>query len=451
MGFLTSVPSSLVVFIIGLALFVVLCFTKVPRIFSVVLCSLIFAFGIADTFLNTIFTTLLEGAVSVIKSYLMASLSGALVGCAMSATGCANALANAILKLVGKKRGLLAVQLVAAIVCASGALGHTFIVLPIALAIARECNYSRGIAMMLYVSQVQIIQWSLVGIPGLPNLLPAEILGCTIYEHPIMSITGCLVAEILIYFIALAFERNDKKHNKGFELTPEVNVFKTPDVIPEDQLPSVWFSLLPMIFMIGGSLLLSNLGMASTPAAVCSQVFTVIFLVITRRNHWVSTMPGVKSKMEELGQSMMNIVPMIIITGFIGGMGTVISSMVWYEPGIEWALGLNMSPYLLAFVVVAIICFITSDGIAGMQMFLSTMGERFMSIPGINIGALHRVITSTACTVESMPWTAGCYNYNAYYGLSVKTGWKYHFIGTVGITTFLAVFFVVWSSIAWPC
>ena len=50
-----------------------------------------------------------------------------------------------------------------------------------------------------------------------------------------------------------------------------------------------------------------------------------------------------------------------------------------------------------------------------------------------------------------MPWTAGCYNYCTYFGISVKTGWKYHFFGTVLITTFLALFFVVWSSIAWPC
>lgn len=114
-------------------------------------------------------------------------------------------------------------------------------------------------------------------------------------------------------------------------------------------------------------------------------------------------------------------------------------------------MNLQTSPYLLAFIVLAIICFITADGIAGMQLFLNTMSAQFIAIPGINLGALHRIVSATACTVESMPWTAGCYNYCTYFGISVKTGWKYHFFGTVLITTFLALFFVVWSSIAWPC
>lgn len=451
MGIFATFQGSLVIFFFGLALFVFLCFTDLPRIYSVIICVLIFSIGITQNPLLTVFTTLLEGTTSVIQSYLFASLAGACVGCAMSATGCANTLANFILRLVGEKNGILAIQLVAALVCASGALGHTFIVLPVALAIARRCNLHRGVAMMLYVSQVQIIQWSLVAIPGLPNLLPAGILGVTIYEHPVMSITGCLVAEILIFIIANLFARNDKKKGKGFEEKAEINVFKTPDLIPEEMLPPVWFSLLPMVFMIGGSLLLSNLGLGSTAAAVCAQAFTVVFLVITRRNYWTPTMPNMKNKVAELNQSMMNILPMIVTTGFIGGMGSVISSMVWYEPALDWALSLDLSPYLLAGVVIMIVCFITSDGISGMQMFLSTMGEQFMAIPGIDLGALHRVITSSACTVESMPWTAGCYNYNAYYGMTVKTGWKYHFIGTVGITLFLAFFFIIWSTIAWPC
>lgn len=447
----SSVPVSLIVFIIGLALFVFLCFTDVPRIFSVLLCCLIFCLGISQSWITTIFTTLFEGTTAVIKAYLAASISGAAIGCAMAASGCANSLASHIIKWLGKSRGVLVILIVSALVCASGALGHTFIILPIALAVARECNFSRGIAMMLYVSQVQIIQWSLVGIPGLPNLMPAEFLGCSIYEQPVMSITGVVIAEVLMVVIAKMFEKRDRKLGKGFEEVAEVNIIATPEQVPDDKLPSFWFSLIPLVLMIGGSLLLSKLGLASTPAAVISQVVTVVFLLITRGKVWLTTIPESKNKLDEFGQSIARIFPMIITTGFIGGMGTVIASMNWYGPGLEWALSLKASPYLLAFIVIAVICFITSDGIAGMQMFLSTMADRFLAIPGINVGCLHRVITSTACTVESMPWTAGCYNYCSYFGITVKKGWKYHFIGTVGITLFLAIFFVIWSTIAYPC
>ena len=86
------------------------------------------------------------------------------------------------------------------------------------------------------------------------------------------------------------------------------------------------------------------------------------------------------------------------------------------------------------------------EGVLGEDSEIFAIKKRLLAL-----GALHRIVSATACTVESMPWTAGCYNYCTYFGISVKTGWKYHFFGTVLITTFLALFFVVWSSIAWPC
>lgn len=451
MAFLTSTAGSLIVFVIGLAIFIVLCFTKVPRIFSVLLACCVLALGIDAQWTVSMFTTLITGAGTVIKTYLPTTLSGAAVGTALAASGCANCIAETIMNVVGKKRGALVIMLVSFLVCASGALGHTWVVLPIALSVCRVSDTPRGVALLAYVSQVQIVQFSLVGIPGLPNLMPAEFLGCTIYETPVMSIVGVLIAEIMVYIICEAFTRHERKKGSGFEVTPEVDFYKTPEERSNEEMPPFLFSLLPLVFMIGGSVLLNQVfKFGNTPSAILPQLFTVFFLLITCRKTWKATIPS-ENRMEELFKSLERTFPMIITTGFIGGMGTLIAGMSWYEPGISWAFSLKASPYLLAFIVVALICFITSDGIAGMQMFLSTMSERFLSIPGINVGALHRVVTSTACTVESMPWTAGCYNYCTYFGISVKTGWKYHFFGTVLVTTFLALFFVVWSSIAWPC
>lgn len=451
MAFATSTAGSLIIFAIGLVIFIVLCFTKVPRIFAVLLAACLLAFGVDASWTTSMFTTLFSGVTSVVGSYLPTTLSGAAVGTALAATGCASRIARTITNVVGPKRGALAIMMVSFLVCASGALGHMWVVLPVALVICRESNVPRGVALLAYVSQVQIVQFNLVGIPGLPNLMPAEFLGCTIYEVPVMSIVGCLVAEVLVFFVCEFFVRYEHKKGSGFEETPEVDVYKAPEARKEDQMPGFLFSLLPLVFMIGGSILLNQgFGMSNTPAAIIPQVFTTVFLLITCRKYWQKTIPS-SNRMEELFKAMERTFPMIITTGFIGGMGTLISNMSWYNVGIEWAFSLNASPYLLAFIVVAIICFITSDGIAGMQMFLSTMSAQFLAIPGINVGALHRVVTSTACTIESMPWTAGCYNYCSYFGITVKTGWKYHFFGTVVITTFLALFFVVWSSIAWPC
>lgn len=451
MAFLTSTAGSLTIFAIGLAIFIVLCFTKVPRIFAVLLAACVLALGVDAEWTISMFTTLFSGITAVIGSYLPTTISGAAVGTAMAATGCANRIARTITKAIGPKHGALAIMLVSFLVCCSGALGHMWVVLPVALVICRESNIPRGVAMLAYLTQVQIVQFSLTAIPGLPNLMPAEFLGCTIYEEPVMSIVGCLIAEVMVYFVCQGFVHMERKKGNGFEEVPEIDIYKAPDPRTEEEMPSFIFSLLPIVFMIGGSILLNQVvGLGNTPSAIIPQVFTTAFLLITCKKYWQQTIPS-ENRMEEIFKSMERTFPMIITTGFIGGMGTLIAAMAWYEPGIEWAFSLNASPYLLAFIVVAIICFITSDGISGMQMFLSTLTDKFLAIPGINVGALHRVIVSTACTVESMPWTAGCYQYCSYFGISVKKGWKYHFFGTVLTTTFLALFFVVWSSIAWPC
>lgn len=450
MAFLTSTTGSLLIFVLGLLVFIVLCFTKVPRIFSVLFACCILAFGIDAEWTTSIFATLLEGTGSVIKAYLMSTLCGAAMGYCMAASGCANRIAETVMNVVGRQRGALVIMIVSFLVCCSGALGHTFIILPIALAVARVSNIPRGVALLAYVSQVQIVQFSLVGIPGLPNIMPGEFLGTNIYAGGVMSIVGVAIAEVITFIICQAFVRHERKKGNGFEAVPEVNFFTTPEERKLEELPSFVIAIIPLIIMIGGSMVLTKLGFANTPSALIPQIITIFYLLLTCQKTWIATNNG-QGKMEQMFISMQASATMIITTGFIGGMGYLISNMSWYDTGISWAFNLNASPYLLAFIVVALICFITSDGIAGMQMFLSTMSDRFISIPGINLGALHRIVSSTACTVESMPWTGGCYSYCSYFGISVKTGWKYHFFGTVAITTFLALFFVVWSSIAWPC
>lgn len=130
MEFLTSTAGSLIIFVIGLAIFIALCFTKVPRIYAVLLAVLVFAFGINAEWTTSLFTTFLGGTVTVIQSYLFTTLSGAAVGCALAATGCANRIAETVMNLVGRQRGALVIMIVSFLVCASGALGHTWIVLP---------------------------------------------------------------------------------------------------------------------------------------------------------------------------------------------------------------------------------------------------------------------------------------------------------------------------------
>ena len=131
--------------------------------------------------------------------------------------------------------------------------------------------------------------------------------------------------------------------------------------------------------------------------------------------------------------------------------GLVIGQLVEVDNPDPMGLQLSQQPVSYTHLVVGGICVITCDGIAGMQVFLSAMADRFISIPGINLGALHRVIVSTACTVDSLPYSSSAYMYCSVFGYTLKSGWKYQFLGTVFIPLCTALFAVVYSSIAWPC
>lgn len=451
MAFLASnLTTSTLVLIAGMALFIVLCFTKIPRIFSALFAVAVISLASVNGYLQSLMVDWIQGTGSVITAYLLVMLTGAAVGAVMMATGCSDRLARSILNKVGRDKGPLVIMIICFVVLVSGNTGHTWVLLPVLLSVCRECDMPRGIGMMAYVAMVQITQFDLVGIPGFPNVLVAQALGVSLYETPLMSIIEYVIGLVLVYVISMVFWKRARKKGHGFEVVPEVDFYKIPEERPEDSLPSIWYAWMPIVIMVGGSFVLNmGLGWDSTFSAVVPQWITVILLSLTSRKTWVGV--GDKSKLQQIMESMESVIPMMITTGAIGGMATVISNTMAYDSAMNGLLSLNISPYLCAFLVVGGICVITCDGIAGMQVFLSAMADRFISIPGINLGALHRVIVSTACTVDSLPYSSSAYMYCSVFGYTLKSGWKYQFLGTVFIPLCTALFAVVYSSIAWPC
>ncbi len=451
MAFLANnLATSSLVLIAGMVLFIVLCFTKIPRIFSALFAVAVISLASVNGYLQSLMVDWIQGTGSVVTAYLLVMLTGAAVGAVMMATGCSDKLARAILNKVGRDKGPLVIMIICFVVLVSGNTGHTWVLLPVLLSICRECDMPRGIGMMAYVAMVQITQFDLVGIPGFPNVLVAQALGVSLYEVPVMSIIEYIIGLVLVYIISMIFWKSAKRRGKGFEVVPEVDFYQVPEERPDESLPSIWYAWMPVAIMVLGSFILNmGLGWSSTFSAVVPQWVAVVVLTLTSKKTWIGK-EG-QTKLQQIFASMEGVVPMMITTAAIGGMATVISNTMAYDAAMTTLLNLNISPYLCAFLVVGGICVITCDGIVGMQVFLSAMAERFVSIPGINLGALHRVIVSTACTVDSLPYSSSAYMYCSVFGYSLKSGWKYQFLGTVFIPLCTALFAVIYSSIAWPC
>lgn len=274
MTFLASnLATSALILIAGMVLFIILCFTKIPRIFSAMFAVAVISLASVNGYLQSLMVDWIQGMGSVVTAYLLVMLTGAAVGAVMMATGCSDKLARAILNKVGRDKGPLVIMIICFVVLVSGNTGHTWVLLPVLLSICRECDMPRGIGMMAYVAMVQITQFDLVGIPGFPNVLVAQALGVSLYEVPAMSIIEYVIGLVLVYVISEVFWRSAKRKGKGFEVTPEVDFYQVPEERPDESLPSIWYAWMPVAIMVIGSFVLNmGLGWSSTFLRRCSSV-----------------------------------------------------------------------------------------------------------------------------------------------------------------------------------
>ena len=98
MTFLASnLATSALILIAGMVLFIILCFTKIPRIFSAMFAVAVISLASVNGYLQSLMVDWIQGMGSVVTAYLLVMLTGAAVGAVMMATGCSDKLARAIL------------------------------------------------------------------------------------------------------------------------------------------------------------------------------------------------------------------------------------------------------------------------------------------------------------------------------------------------------------------
>lgn len=120
------------------------------------------------------------------------------------------------------------------------------------------------------------------------------------------------------------------------------------------------------------------------------------------------------------------------------GYGTVLATTPCYNAVLKWVTTLDMNPYVLTVVSVAIIVAITSDANGGMMIFFQTVAPSIVAM-GVNPGLVHRLATVTSTTFDSLPQNGSAYMNLRVFGYTHKTGYKYMFLTTVCITSVVAV------------
>ncbi len=450
MAFLASNLTISAIFLVaGLAFFIWGCFTGLPRLITIIGSVLILCLASPNGFITSFVSSFSSGAATTFGNYLLPFIGGSCLGTAMVNSGCAASIGEYLMGKFGKKAAAIVVMLVTLLISICGVTGFSsvFIVLPVALSVCRAANIRRGVGLVAFSAMTQLSSFNLIGVPSLPNILPTQVLGVSLYECPAMSITMFVVGSILTIVICAIIARKGE-----FEAVPEVDYYQAPSIREKDELPSFGFSIMPIIVVLVATYLMNFvLGWNSTFSAIVPQVIMTIVVCLCCGRTWKNENGKESSKLKQIIAGIDGIFPLLVMVSLIGGFGAVASELLAYNSAIEALMKINVNPYVCAFLVVAGICFITSDAIAGIAMFDATLATQFAALPGINAGALHRIVVSTACTFDSMPMAATSNNFVMLFGYTMKSGYKYFFYGTVLITTITSLIAVVWSSVAWPC
>ena len=94
-------------------------------------------------------------------------------------------------------------------------------------------------------------------------------------------------------------------------------------------------------------------------------------------------------------------------------------------------MGINASPYVTAWLSVALITGLCASGGAGSTIWLTMFGQAFAEMPGVDVSHLHRIIVTTGTTFDSLPHASSVAGAFAAFKISYKEAYGKYFVTTV--------------------
>ncbi|MCR5784351.1 MAG: hypothetical protein K6G40_01745, partial [Eubacterium sp.] len=215
-----------------------------------------------------------------------------------------------------------------------------------------------------------------------------------------------------------------------------------PDVdtnIAADNLPKFLPSILPIIvvvaltFIFAALKLQNTIGLDSNGQLVLAELVGCILIFCLNREKCMEV--GVPNLLRGFTQ----LWPMMLTACCVFGFGKVMTSNACVSVLQESILGLQINPYISIMISMMVIVGITSDGMAGMLVWLPLFGQSYLDM-GLNGGAMRRMIMTASCTFDSLPQSQTVANNLAAFGLTHKEGYKDLFVTTVIIPVIFTIF-----------
>ena len=427
--------------LLGIILFIIMCFKGWHTALAAIICAMVVALGSGEGWLNSIFVTLPTGMASFVKSSALMFMSAGLFSFLMRETRSGEALAKKLVGAIGVDKTPLIIALVAICLQLAGIQSYTYIVASIAFPLLKESDLPVGVGFAACVGCPPIIAFCMPGVTAMPNAIPTSYLGTTLYAAPLLSLTCAAVGTVLmVIYMKIIIRRARKKGEHYVEPDGSGAAYQVAKKNPfgEFDLPRAVNGIVPLIVVTVVALLCQIvIGLGGT-TSVCIAMWVGSFVVVLM--NWDVCVHKMKIR-RILSTGPMEMTGFIIMVACVYGFGSVTQDSACFEFLKNAVLSIHLNPYLTAWISVALIAALCADGIGGMILWLGMFGDSFAHMPGVDPGALHRILVTASTTFDSLPHSPMMASSMAIFRTNHKESYKHCFWLTV-------VFPIIFSLVA---
>lgn len=406
----------------SLVLIMVIVYKGVGVIPASVLCALIVIVTTGGEIWDMLGNAFIPGTTGFVGSYFFLLTTGALLGQAMGDSGTAKSIGQFLVSKLGVQNVMLITTITTAILSYGGVslFVQTFTVIPLVLGIYKEADIPKRFMVGSFVlGNGTFAMTALPGLPSLPNLIPTNYLGTTPTAAPIMGI----ICSVFMFVAGQWFLNRELKKSRAKGEVFEINHAtddKFLNISTKGDLPSTAVAFFPILVVVvliiafSGKFQNKNFGVS---------IFLVTGAILTYLLNW----NRMDNKLTTMNEGIKSAIIPLLNTAALVGYGTVVSKSSAFQSFVDFALGLDLSPYISAAVATNIVAGITGSAAGGLEIFMKALSQQYLAL-GINPAAFHRVSAIACGGLDSLPHNGAVNTMFMLMGTNHKQSYFYVFV-----------------------
>jgi len=406
----------------------------------------------------------MEKMVGFIKLYFPVFMLGAIFGKVIELSGFSKSIVSAVVDIVGRKRAMLSIVLVCAILTYGGVslFVVVFAVYPFAAEMFKQSNIpKRLIPGTIGLGAFTFTMDSLPGTPQIQNIIPTTFFNTNTWAAPWLGVIGAIFILLLGLLYLNGRARAAAARGEGYG----TNLLNEPEPFEEETLPNPWVAILPLVLVgvlnkVFTTLIPQIYGKTFTvplpghpvtveipsivaiwavEGALIAGILTVIAFAYKRV--FSRFAEGSKSAIAGALLASMN-------TASEYGFGGIIAALPGFSVVVD-ALKVIPNPLVNEAVAVTVLAGITGSASGGMSIALAAMSDTFIqaaNAANIPLEVLHRVAAMASGGMDTLPHNGAVITLLAVTGLTHKTSYMDIFaitcIKSAAVFVVIAVYYV---------